>query len=304
MDYPHELHDSHNDYPFGGMKQRVPGSRSKVEKLLLTLENKRNYVIHYRMLKMAIQNGLKLVKVHRVLKFAQEKWLKPYIDLSTSMRQKATNEFDKNFYKLMANAIYGKTMENVRGIDIHLCEKWEDRYGAESYIAQPNFKRVIPFNDNFVAIEMEKTSIMLDKPLAVGMSILDLSKTVMYDFYFNHLKTTYKEKVNLVYTDTDSFVIEVGTDCFYTDMKKKIELYDTSDFPPDNQFDMPRVNKKIPGLFKDELNSEIFTAFVGVRSKVYSILAGKIVKMKKAKGVKKSVVRKCLDFSDFFLWFV
>lgn len=300
LDYPPELHDAHNDYPFCAEKQQVPGSNCRVKKLLLTLKNKRNYVIHYKMLKMALKNGLILKKVHRVLRFIQETWLKPYIDLNTDRRKMAKNEFEKNFYKLMANAIYGKTMENVRGrLDIHLVRKWDTRYGAENYISKPNFKRAIPFSENFVAIEMDKTSVLFDKPLAVGMCILDLSKTVMYHFYYDHLKKMYENQINLVYTDTDSFIIEVTTDCFYADMKKNIHLYDTSDFPPNNIHNIPLVNKKIPGLFKDELNSEIFTSFVGLRSKMYSILSGNIEKMKKAKGIKSSVLKSKVDFNDY-----
>lgn len=300
LDYPAELHDMHNDYPFCAEKMQVPGAKSKIKKLLLTLNNKRNYVIHYRMLKLALQHGLKLKKVHRVLTFMQDKWLKPYIDLNTKMRTNSKNEFEKKFYKLMANAVYGKTMENVRcRKDIHLVRKWEGRYGAQNYIAQPNFKRCIPFNENFVAIEMSKTNIMFDKPLAVGMSVLDISKTLMYYFYYNHLKQMYEDKVSLLYTDTDSFIIEVETDCFYADMKENLNLYDTSDFPSNNIYGMPLVNKKIPGLFKDELNGEIFTKFVGLRSKMYSVLTGNIEKMKKAKGVKRSVLKKQISFTDY-----
>lgn len=200
----------------------------------------------------------------------------------------------------MANAIYGKTMENVRGrVDIRLVKKWEGRYGAQSYISQPNFKRCIAFDEQFVAIEMDKTSIELKKPIAIGMAILDISKTVMYDFYYNHLKAKYDENVSLVYTDTDSFIIEVKTDCFYTDMKNNIHLYDTSDFPINTKYKMPLVNKKIPGKFKDELNSQILTEFVGLRSKMYSVLCGDTEVMKKAKGVKKGVLKKQIDFNDF-----
>lgn len=198
LDYPVELHDKHNDYPFCAEKIKVPGSKGNIKKLLLTLTNKRNYVVHYTMLKMALQQGLILKKVHRVLSFRQQKWLKPYIELNTEMRKRATNEFEKNFYKLMANAIYGKTMENVRGrIDLRLVRKWEGRFGAETYIAKPNFKRSIAFSENFVAIEMMKTSIKFDKPIAIGMAVLDISKIVMYNFFYNHLKQQYGDDVQL-----------------------------------------------------------------------------------------------------------
>lgn len=300
LDYPVELHDKHNDYPFCAEKTKVPGSKGNIKKLLLTLTNKRNYVIHYTMLKMALQQGLVLKKVHRVLSFRQQKWLKPYIELNTDMRKNATNEFEKNFYKLMANAVYGKTMENVRSrIDLHLVRKWEGRYGAQAYIAKPNFKRSIAFSEDFVAIEMNKTSIKFDKPIAVGMAVLDISKIVMYNFFYNHLKEQYGDDVQLLYTDTDSFIIQVQTECFYTDMKNNIGMYDTSDFPVNNVYGVPLCHKKIPGLFKDELNSEIMTDFVGLRSKMYSVLSEGVEIMKKAKGVKKSVLKKQIDFNDY-----
>lgn len=141
---------------------------------------------------------------------------------------------------------------------------------------------------------MERTSIKFDKPIAIGMAVLDLS-----NYYYNHLKKTYENKVQLVYTDTDSFVIEVKTECFYTEMKKYITLYDTSDFPKNNQFKVPLVNKKVPGLFRDELNGQILTSFVGLRSKMYCVLCGNIEMMKKAKGVKKSALKKQTDYNDY-----
>lgn len=315
LDYPDELHDAHNDYPFCAERQAVPNGKTKTEKLLLTLENKRNYVIHYRMLRLALEQGLILRRVHRVLQFRQSTWLKPYIDLNTEMRTKATSEFEKNFFKLMANAVYGKTMENVRGrVDISIKSYWEGRYGVGQMISQPNFKRCIIYDENLVAVEMEKMSITMNKPIAVGMAVLDLSKIVMYDYYYNHLKVKYGDKLRLAYTDTDSFIISVKTDCFYADMKENLQMYDTSDYPLNNVHGIPLVNKKRPGLFKDELNSRVMTEFVGLRSKMYSIRSQQGEKraasaaeadqytyseIKKAKGIKKCVLRKEIGFDDY-----
>lgn len=139
----------------------------------------------------------------------------------------------------------------------------------------------------------------MDKPIAIGMAILDISKLVMYDFYYQHLKQQYGENVSMLYTDTDSFILEVGTDCFYSDMKNHLNMYDTSDFAVDNQFDMPRVNKKVPGLFKDELNGTIITEFVGLRSKMYCVRSGRVEKMKKAKGVKRYVLENKIKFQNY-----
>lgn len=299
LDYPESLHDLHNDYPFCAENMPVPNT-TNVRKLLLTLNNRKNYVIHYRMLKLALQHGLVLKKVHRTLEFYQSAWLKPYIMLNTEMRARATNDFEKDLYKLMNNAIFGKSMENVRSrVDIHLRTKWEGRYGARKLIARPNFKRRTIFNEDLVAVEMSRTNILMDKPISVGMAILDISKVVMYEYYYNFLKTKYGENICLAYTDTDSFVLHVKTDDFYEDMKQNLERYDTSDYPENNKFQMPRVNKKIPGLFKDELNSIIVTKFVGLRSKMYCVQTGDIDKMKKAKGVKKYVLKREIQFDDY-----
>lgn len=311
LDYPKELHELHNDYPFCAEKRNVPGTKN-VQKLLLTLFDKKNYVIHYRMLKLVLEHGLVLKKIHRVLQFEQSDWLKSYITLNTEMRTKATNEFEKNFYKLLINAIFGKSMENVRSrSDIRLVHKWEGRYGAGVLIAKPNFKKRIIFDENLVAIEMVKTNVLMDKPISVGMSILDISKVVMYDYYYNFLKKEYGENVRMAYTDTDSFVLHLKTPDFYADMMKNIHRYDTSDYPENNRFGVELRNKKVPGVFKDELKSEIITTFVGLRSKMYSVRTGRIdekkkaqgvnknVEIKKAKGVKKYVLEKEIGFDDY-----
>lgn len=299
LDYPQSLHDKHKDYPFCAENRVVPHTK-KDQKLLLTLYDKKNYVIHYKMLKCALQNGLVLTKIHRVLQFSQSQWLKPYIMKNTTLRTKAANDFERNFYKLLINAIYGKTMENMRSrVDIKLRTKWEGRYGVRKLIAAPNFKKFTCFGDDVVAVELNKTIILMDKPIAIGMSILDISKVLMYDFFYSHLQVEYGKNIEMIYTDTDSFILEVKTDCFYTDIKKNLEKYDTSDYAESNIFNIPRRNKKIPGLFKDELNGKIMTEFVGLRSKMYSVKADGVEKFKKAKGVKKYVIKKSITFDDY-----
>lgn len=300
LEYPEHLHDLHNDYPFCAENIYTPNKKNS-KKLMLTLSSKKNYVVHYSMLKLAMQHGLVLKIIHRVLKFKQSAWLKPYIEVNTKMRAKATNDFEKNYYKLMNNAVFGKCMENVRKrLEILLRTSWDGRYGARKLIAAPNFKKRTIFNENLVAVEMLKTNILMDKPIAVGMAILDLSKVVMYDYYYNFLKDKkYGDKIKLAYTDTDSFVFQVETDDYYEDMKKNLEWYDTSDYLEDNIYQMPRVNKKVLGLFKDELKGELITEFVGLRSKMYSVRTAHEDKMKKAKGVKEYVVKKHIKFKDY-----
>lgn len=167
-------------------------------------------------------------------------------------------------------------MENLRSRkDIQLKTSWDGRYGTRKLISKPNFKRFNIFEEDLVAIELNRTHILMNKPIAIGMSILDISKVVMYDFYYGHLKPKYGENIEMIYTDTDSFIVEVKTDCFYTDMQQNLHKYDTSDYPESNIFNMPRVNKKVPGLFKDELNGVVPTEVVGLRSKMYCVKSDK-----------------------------
>lgn len=318
LHYPPAIHTLHNDFPFCSEKCSLSNeafdivaarahedgrkiNKNKFEKLLLTLNDKENYVVHYRMLKLALRHGLILKKVHRILKFRQSLWLKPYIDLNTKMRTKSTNKFEKEFYKLMNNAIYGKTMENLRlRVDIKLVNKWGGRSGAGMLISRSNFKRCRIFTENLVAIELNKTKILMNKPIAVGMSILDISKITMYSFLYDFLKPKYGEKVNLAYTDTDSFVLDIETEDFYEDMRNNISMFDTSDYPWPNEYNIERKNKKIPGLFKDELNGTILAEFVGLRAKCYAVrtlVPGE--GMKKSKGVKKNVLKRKITFDDY-----
>ena len=173
LEYPKELHDKHKDFPLAPQNMCPPGS--KQTKLLGTLYNKEKYVLHYRNLKQYLSLGMKLKKIHIVIQFEQSQWLKKYIDLNTEMRTKATNEFEKDFYKLMNNTVFGKTMENIRKrVNIKLVT---DAKKYEKLVAKPNYKSTTMFAERLVAVHSNKTKIVFNKPIYVGMSILDLSKS-------------------------------------------------------------------------------------------------------------------------------
>lgn len=297
LDYPENLHDEHFNLPYLPEHQAPPGCKEK--RLLTTLHSKKNYVIHYKNLKQCLAAGLVLTKIHSVLEFSQTQWLKGYIDLNTQLRTQAEDSFSKNLYKLMNNAVFGKTMENVRNYrDVQLHTYWDGRYGARVKIASPNFQSWAIFSEDFVAIQSSKVDVYMNKPIYVGMVILDLSKIIVYEFD-EYMRALYGYNCRMLYTDTDSLIYEVHCEDIYEDIKKDIKRFDTSAYSPNNQFNMPLVNKKVIGLMKDENNGLIMTEFCGLRSKMYATLVEGGDGMKKSKGVKRSVVDNTICFEDY-----
>ena len=266
LEYPKSLYDLHNDYPLAPEQIEV----NKVDKLIPNLGYKEKYIIHYENLKQYLSLGLKLVKIHRGIKFEESPWLKKYIDLNTNLRTKAKNEFEKDFFKLMNNSVLGKTMENIRNrVDIKLVT---DEKKAEKLSAKPNFKHCNIFNKDLIAIHMKKISLKFDKPVYLGMCILDLSKTLMYDFHYSYIKKKYGDNAKLLFTDTDSLMYEIKTEDFYEDINGDVkDRFDTSDYPPNHPSGIPiGVNKKVLGMFKDEVAGRCIEEFVGLRAKLYS----------------------------------
>ena len=283
LEYPKNLHDLHNDYPLAPEQIMV----NKTSKLIPNLGNKKKYVLHYENLKQYPRLGLKLTHIHRGIKFKETSWLEKYISLNTKLRTEAKNEFEKDFFKLMNNAVFGKTMENIRNrVDIKLVN---NKKQAEKLSAKPNFKHCNIFSEDLVAIHMKKTKLDFDKPVYLGMCILDLSKTLMYDFHYNYIKQKYGDKAKLLLTDTDSLMYEIQTEDFYKDINGDVkDRFDTSGYPPDHPSGIPSgFNKKVLGMFKDEVNGNVIDEFVGLRAKLYSYKMFEGEESKKCKGVKK-----------------
>ena len=231
LEYPQELHDIHNDYPVAPEKVKVSNnmlspyckkiaekyniSIGLVSKLIPTLRDKKEYVLHYRNLQLYLDLGLKIKKVHRVLKFDQSPWLKQYIDFNNEKRKHAKNSFEKDFFKLMNNSVFGKTMENLRKrVDVRLVinEKKLDKLTTK-----PTYVSFKIFNKNLMAVHKVKETLTLNRPTYVGICILDLSKMIMYDFHYNYIKKKYNNRARLLFTDTDSLTYEIEAEDVYKD---------------------------------------------------------------------------------------
>lgn len=301
VEYPKALHDLHSDLPFLVENIVPPISKTNTKKLIPNLYDKEKYTTHYKNLKQALRYGLVLRTVHRVLKFKQSRWLKSYIDMNTEMRNKSKTKFEKDLYKLMNNAIYGKTMENVeRRKDIKLVTHWENigkRIGAEALIAHPNFKDCSIFHEDFVAVHMNKVKIHYNKPIYLGFSILELSKTVLYEFFYGVIKQRFKESATLLYTDTDSVIIGVECEDFYQFIKENIEHFDTSNYKEGNKLQIP-VTPSVLGKMKDEFPDDPIISFYGTGAKAYCVVSVES-ELKKAKGVKRSVIKKQITPNDY-----
>ena len=295
LEYPEKLHDLHNDYPL--CPERV--KCDKVEKLIPNLRDKKNYVIHYKNLMQCLRLGMKLKKIHRGIGFVESEWMKLYINMNTNLRAQAKNNFEKDFFKLMNNSVFGKTMENIRNrVDVKLVNT-EEKF--KKLVAKPNFKSRKIFNENLISVHMKKTSLTMNKPVYLGMCILELSKTIMFDFHYKYIKPKYGNKAKLLFTDTDSFLYEIETEDFYKDISGDVrDRFDTSEYPENHPSGIPTgVNKKVLGMFKDEAAGKIIKEFVGLRSKLYSYKMDEGKENKKCKGVKKQVVEESITHEDY-----
>ena len=231
---------------------------------------KKNYVVHIRSLKQALNHGLILKKVHRVILLNQEAWLKSYFDMNTELRKQAKNDFGKEFFKLMNNSVFGKTMENVRKHrDIKLVTTDKRR---NQLLSEPNYHTTKWFSENLLAIEMKKTKVKMNKPVYLGLSILEISKTLMYEFWYDYMKPKYGDNVKLCYMYTDSFIMHIKTEDFYKDIVDDVEKrFDTSNYEVNRPL-TAGTNNKVIGLMKDELGGNIMTEFVALRPETYSYL--------------------------------
>jgi hypothetical protein len=334
LDYPAYLHDFHNDYPLCPERKRVLPSPYTLqlaqrlglnllqqkqfsvghEKLLLDLTPKREYVIHYRNLQQCLRLGLVLKKVHRVIRFRQRAWLKPYIDLNTERRKQAKDAVAKDFFKLMNNAIFGKTMEQVRKrrhVEFFVGPKSVAR--ALKTIATPYIKqqRIIA-DDAILALEKHMVSVMMNRPMILGMTILDLSKLHMFDFHYRVMLPHFTiSRLQLCYTDTDSLVYllkAVPGRSVYEDLKQIQHMHECFDLSeirnPHHPLLQDGVDKmrhaRVLGKFKDELFGEPLMQFIALRPKMYSMVDQHGKEKSRRKGIPRVVSLHHQDYLKAF----
>lgn len=304
FEYPDYLHDLHYDFPLFPMSEVPPNGKHK--KLMTTLESKRKYVAHYLNVQQSIKLGIKITNIHRVIEFTQSYWLKPYIDSNTRRRVAAKTKFQKDFFKLMNNSIYGKSLENKRQ---HKNVKLvTNRKKLEKLVALPNFNTSIIINNTLTAVVLDKTMVKMDRPLYVGMCILDISKRLMYDFHYNKMVNFYgRDKIGISYTDTDSFVYWIKTEDMYNDLRTfpYKDDFDFSDYPKEHATYDGGLHKKVIGKFKDETNGTPIKEIIALAAKMYAMEIPasnneeESTIIKKAKGIKQMFVKKNIKFEHY-----
>jgi len=316
LTYPSKLHELHSNFPLApenieiqyenlspfAKKSLFRSTETKKYcdvKLSATYHDRKDYVLHFKNLKLYLNLGMKLTCIHRVLTFRQKDFIAPFINICTIERQKAKTKFEQDQFKKVANSTYGKTIQNVRNysiVKLHTTKK-----SLLKSIAHHTFKNYVILDDNLVQTNHFKPVICHDRPIAVGMSILELSKHTMYSFYYNYLIDE-NFTIDLGFSDTDSFLFKTNNTKNYE--KKVKKLMDFSNYPVDH-VNYNKKNKAKLGFFKDELGGILSVSeFVGLRSKCYSLNmkernTAKKIEKKVCKGLGRVAIDKRLKFRHY-----
>ena len=197
----------------------------------------------------------------------------------------------------MNNAVFGKTMENIRKHrDIKIVTTDKKR---SKLVSEPNYHTINYISEDLSIIEMKRTKVKMNKPIYLGLSILEISKILMCEFWYNYMKPKYIDNVKLCYMDTDSFVMNIKREDFYKDIANDVEKkFDTSNYEVDGPLPIGK-NKKVIGLMKDELGGKIIMESVALRPKTYSYLTDDFKEDKKAKGTKKCMIKRMIKFDNY-----
>ena len=234
LEYPEDLHDKFKDYPPAPDQIKLGG----VEKLAPNILPKTDYVAHIRNIRKYEELGCRITKVHRALAFDEAPWMRGYVERNIEQRKKARNSFEKDFWKLANNSVFGKTCENVMNrIDVRLVN---ERKKALKQILKPNYKQHTIYNEDLVGILMGLNKVKLNKPSYVGVAILDLSKILVYDFFYDFVQPTWGPQAEVLFTDTDSLALHVHTEDLYKDIEPHVDAwFDTSKLKPGNRQGLP-----------------------------------------------------------------
>ena len=294
--------DNFNDY----MKEIKPGTYIQSSKLIFDWSDKKNYLIQYRMLKFYIRHGMIIDKVHNIISFKQSKWLEKYISFNTQKRNKAKNDFEKVFYKLLNNAFYGKTMENVRNrLKINFIKK-DDHKEIIKQQSKLTFNGNHKSYENCDSYTFKQNEVLMDKPIYLGFTVLELSKLLMYETYYDILQPYFgQENIQLHYMDCDSFILSIETENIINDLKNHEDLFDFSNL--DKNHELFSNKNKVVGKFKIETPEDIWIdEFVALRSKCYAFKCGdnsknklKGISKSQSKNIKFEEYKKCLDGEDY-----
>ena len=174
------------------------------EKLAGSFKPRKHYVVHNNNLRKYLKMGMRLTAVHRGIRFYQSPWMVSYISKNTELRKTAANSFEKGFFKLINNSVFDKTIENIRKKQNIILV--DNRAKASSLSTKPNFDRATIFDCNLIAVNMKRTEVYFNKPIYVGQAILDLSKTIMFDFHYDYIRRKYDDAAELLFRDTDGLM--------------------------------------------------------------------------------------------------
>lgn len=317
LEYPANLHKLHADFPLAPHRHKVrltelsPTARQicernnlkhsvGTEKLMTTFLPRKAYVVHFRNLQLYVKLGMKVSRIHRGIKFKQSPVFKEYIEFNSTKRALATNSFDTDYYKLLSNSLFGKTIERPeKRCRVVLTS---DPKKHQKLVGSPCYKASKIIHPKLVGVTLSYPAVKVKKPFYVGMAILEIAKVWMYSFHYEVMKAHFGSSLQLLYTDTDSLLYEVTHPHVYKELGKLSSFFDFSNYPVDHHL-FSADGKREPGLFKDEVGGRIITEFVGLRSKMYSFKVegegGMVEENKTAKGVKASVIKRQLHHEDY-----
>ena len=320
LKYPDSIKEKTKNFPFAPVNKKIirddfsdymkeirPDTYIQTKKLICDWSDKKNYLVHYRMLKFYIRQGMVVDKVLNIISFRQSRWLKKYINFNTQKRNQVVNDFEKDFYKLLNNAFYGKTMENVRNrLKIKFIKK-DDHRKIIKQQSKLTFNGIHKSYENYDSYTFKQNEVLMDKPIYLGFTVLELSKSLMYETYYDKLQPYFgQENIQLHYMDTDCFVLSVNTKDVIKDLKNLEDIFDFSNLDKNHEL-YSNKNKKVIVKFKIETPKNFWIdEFVCLRSKMYAFKCGNDGK-NKLKGISKSQskdfkfeeYKKCLDGEEY-----